>query len=175
MTPCIKCEAFTVGAGGTVTAASMAVSCCPACRCPGVPLSWRAVVLACRCPGVSWWPTSAPRLPDLIQSKRLHRDTVHQVRSLHRWSWWHRHCCQHGRELLPGVPLSWRAVVLACRCPGVPLSWRELVANVSTSTRCKPFNVGAGASVTAWRAVARDRCHFCDCYEKPLPGNDRPA
>ena len=47
------------------------------------------------------------------------------------------------------------------------LPWRELVASVSTLTRCKPFTVGAGGTVTpcqhgrglvpgvplSWRAV----------------------
>ena len=44
-------------------------------------------------------------LPGVNQCKRLHRGTVapctvHQVQALHCWSWWHRHACQHGRELL---------------------------------------------------------------------------
>ena len=104
-------------------------------------------------------------LPGVSQSKRLHRG----------------HTSTRCEALSVGAGGTVTAASMAvsrcpaCRCPGVPLSWRELVANVSTSTRCKPFNVGAGASVTAWRAVARDRCHFCDCYEKPLQGNDRPA
>ena len=76
---------------------------------------------------------------------------------------------------------AWRAVA-SPRAGGMAdlLPWRELVASVSTSTKCNTLtvceavSVEAGGTVTARRAVARDRCYFRDCYEKPLPGNDRP-
>ena len=83
---------------------------------PGVPFSWRAVFLACRFPGVSWWPASAPRLPDLIQSKRLHRDTVTPCEAV---------------SLGAAASVTVRRELVAW--PDL-LPWRELVASVSTST-----------------------------------------